>query len=331
MSSYHGNGTAAPNIALVKYWGKRDPDKNLPFTDTIAVVLDQGRTRVNVGEWSEDGVWWQFAGESKRLMGGLVEPYIRMLDFARSIHSVDQPLRVVVAPNLPPRIGFAGSAAVMAALAAALEEALDLDLDPRERSILARIGSGSAARSIPDGFVRWHAGKAVDGSDSYAESIFPPEHWEDLRLVLVPINRSAKDVPSTHAMLRCQETSPLFQAWIAQCRADLPPAMRALERRDIEALGGIVEGNARWMHAVALSADPPILYWTRDTVRVFEAMSALRRAGIGVWCTADAGPNPILITLEADLDRVEKMVSDVLPGVKPLVTRPGHGARPGTE
>jgi len=326
MAAIHGNGSAPPNIALVKYWGKRDPEKNLPLTDTVAVVLDQGRTRVNVGEWSEDGVWWQFAGQSQRISGGHAIPYIRVLDYARSIHGVDQPLRVVVAPSLPPRIGFAGSAAAMAALASALEDALELDLDLWERSVLARLGSGSAARSVPDGFVRWYAGEATDGVDSYSECVFPPEHWEELRLVLVPIDRSTKEVPSTRAMLRCQQTSPLFQGWLDRCHADIQPALDALAGRDIEALGDIVEGNARWMHATALAADPPILYWTRDTIRIFEAMSALRRAGTGVWCTVDAGPNPVLLTLDGDLDRVGKVIRDVVPGIEPIVARPGLGA-----
>jgi len=326
MSAIHGNGSATPNIALVKYWGKRDPERNLPFTDTVAVVLDQGRTRVNVGEWSEDSVWWQFAGQSRRLTGGHAIPYVRMLDHARSVRGVDRSIRIVVAPSLPPRIGFAGSAAAMAALAAALEDAFELDLDLWERSTLARIGSGSAARSIPDGFTRWYAGNADDGQDSYAESAFPPEHWEELRLVLVPIERSAKEIPSTRAMLRCQQTSPLFPGWLDRCRADLQPVLVALADRDIEALGTIAEGNARWMHAVALAADPPILYWVRDTIRVFEAATALRKAGTGVWCTVDAGPNPILLTLDSHLEHVGRVIRDVLPGVEPVIARPGLGA-----
>ncbi len=330
MTSIHGNGSATPNIALVKYWGKRDPDRNLPFTDTFAVVLDQGRTRVNVGEWAEDGVWWQFAGQSRRLSGNLASPYIRMMDYARAIHGVDQTLRVVVAPSLPPRVGFAGSAAAMAALAGALEEAFSLDLDLWERSVLARIGSGSAARSIPDGFVRWYAGDAPDGMDSYAECVFPPEHWPELRLILVPVDRKVKDGSSTRAMIRCQDTSSLFQGWLERCREDLSPILDAVARRDIEVLGATAENNARCMHAVALSASPPILYWTRDTIRIFEAMSALRHAGTGVWCTADAGPNPILLTLEDDVEHVTKVVQDVLPGVAPIVARPGLGAVSGT-
>ncbi|MFH1532795.1 MAG: diphosphomevalonate decarboxylase [Pseudomonadota bacterium] len=326
MATIHGNGSAPPNIALVKYWGKRDPDRNLPFTDTFAVVLDQGRTRVNVGEWAEDGIWWQFGGQSRRLSSSLSSPYIRMLDYVRAIHGVDRPLRVVVAPSLPPRIGFAGSAAAMAALASALEDAFGLDLDLWERSALARIGSGSAARSIPDGFVRWYAGDAPDGGDSYAECAFPPEHWEELRLILVPADPTSKDVPSTRAMLRCQETSPLFRGWLSQCREDLPPVLAAVALRDIEALGRVAESNARLMHAVALTADPPILYWSRDTIRIFEAMAALRQGGTGVWCTVDAGPNPILITLDGDVERVTQVVRDVLPGVEPIVARPGLGA-----
>ncbi len=329
MSGIQGNGSATPNIALVKYWGKRDADKNLPFTDTIAVVLDQGRTRVNLGEWDEDGVWWQFAGRSKRLNANLASPYIRMLDYARAIRGVDKPLRVVVAPSLPPRVGFAGSAAAMAALAAALEDAFSLDLDLWERSVLARIGSGSAARSIPDGFVRWYAGDSADGMDSYAECVFPPEHWDDLRLILVPLDKSSKDVPSTRAMLRCQETSPLFQGWLDRCREDLPPVMDAIAQRDLGALGRVMEGNARWMHAVALTAAPPILYWTRDTIRIFEAMTALRHGGTEVWCTVDAGPNPILVTLEKSVEQVTRVVREVAPGVEPIVAKPGLGAVPG--
>lgn len=330
MESLHGNGSATPNIALIKYWGKRNPDMNLPFTDSVGVVLDQGRTRVNVAEWSRDEIWWQVAGKMKRLTGGLTSPYIRMLDHARAVRGLDRPLRVVVVPSLPPRVGFAGSAAAMAGLAAALEDAFQLDLDLWERSVLARIGSGSAARSVPDGFVRWYAGDDPGGMDSYAECVFPPEHWEELRLILVPVDKRIKEVPSTRAMLRCQTTSPLFEAWLDRCRTDLPLVLDALGREDLDALGPVVEANARCMHAVALAADPPILYWTLDTIRVFEAVNALRLGGVGVWATVDAGPNPVLLTLEEDVERVDKVIRDVLPAAEPIVARPGLGAVSGT-
>ncbi|MBM4370842.1 MAG: diphosphomevalonate decarboxylase [Deltaproteobacteria bacterium] len=329
MRALRGSGSAPPNIAFLKYWGKRDPDRNLPFTDTVAVVLDRGRTRVTVTEAGQDEVWWELDGALRKLEGGLVSPYVRMMDHVRAAGSRSVALRVEIRPSLPPRAGFAGSAAAMAALAVALEDAFGLELDPWERSALARIGSGSAARSVPDGFVRWHAGSDPGGLDSYAETLHPPEHWAELRVILVPADTRAKDVPSTRAMLRTQETSPLFEAWLERCRGDLPRILDALLRRSLPALGPVVEGNARFMHATALAADPPILFWTRDTIRVLEAAAALRGAGVPVWSTVDAGPNPCLLTLEDHRERVVQVVRDVLPGVEPVVAGPGLGAAPG--
>src|SRR5205814_242662 len=140
-----------------------------------------------------------------------------------------------------------------------------------ELSALARIGSGSASRSVPGGWAVWE--------DESARQVFPPSHW-DLRFCIAVCSSGPKQVGSRDGMRATRETSPYHAAWIAQCRRDLPEALRLLAARDLSGLGALAERNALRMHADALAADPPLLYWQPPTVACLHATAA--RSGRGL-------------------------------------------------
>jgi diphosphomevalonate decarboxylase len=128
-------------------------------------------------------------------------------------------------------------------------------------------------------------------------------------------------------MRATRETSPYHAAWIAQCRRDLPEALRLLAARDLSGLGALAERNALRMHADALAADPPLLYWQPPTVACLHALGELRAGGIGAWATIDAGPHVVAICASRDADRVGTRLRAIPGVVDVLLCAPAGGAR----
>jgi diphosphomevalonate decarboxylase len=211
--------------------------------------------------------------------------------------------------NLPIAAGLASSAAGFAALVLALDDLYGWQLEGRSLSVLARLGSGSASRSVHDGFVQWHAGAAKDGMDSYAEQI--PIKWSQLRLGLLLLSSDEKSIPSRPAMKRTAETSSLYAAWPAKVNKDLGLLFNAISYKDFTLLGQTAESNALAMHATMVTAWPPILYWQPGSVRVMHRIWALRQQGLPLYFTMDAGPNLKLLFLAEDTAAVKDAFPDV--------------------
>ncbi len=294
---------AHANIALVKYWGKRPgalPDLNLPAVGSLSMTLGELRTETEVGPSD--------AGDQFVLDGETITGPAR----SRSIQHLDRVWRAFGAPESRPRptlyirsrnhvptaAGLASSASGFAALTLAASAALTTCFDglsaPREvygpLSALARRGSGSAARSLWGGFVRLDRGTHDDGSDCRARPLFARDHW-DLELLVVHTAKGKKPVGSTDGMNRSRETSPYYAPWVDHSEADLDAAEAALGRRDLAALGDIVEHSCFKMHACMLATRPPILYWNGTTLEVIRALWEARARGLEGYATSDAGPH----------------------------------------
>jgi diphosphomevalonate decarboxylase len=313
------------NVALVKYWGKRDPALNLPATGSISLTLEGLSVEAEVafdgaGNLASDEV--TIDGEPAR--GAERERLVRFLDLVRAEAGRDDSARVVTRGRVPRGAGLASSAAAFAALALAGSRAAGLQLEPRALSALARRGSGSAARSIFGGFVEWHRGERADGSDSIAEPLLPPADW-DVRVVVAITHTGPKAVSSREGMTRAA-ASPLYPAWVAGAESDLAAARAAIRARDLEALGQLAEHSALKMHAVGLAARPPLLYWRGATVECVHRVWALRAEGTPVFVTIDAGPQVKVLCQPGDAPRVADALRAV-PGVERVVTcAPGGGA-----
>ncbi|HMP74295.1 MAG TPA: diphosphomevalonate decarboxylase [Kiritimatiellia bacterium] len=282
-----GEGYAPANIALCKYWGKRNGELNLPVTSSLSVSLGHLGTRTVVG-WSESGE------DEVVLNGGVVERetgfYQRLSKYLDLFRFVPEwRFRVVTENTVPTAAGLASSASGFAAMAKALDGWFGWGLETREVSILARLGSGSAARSVVTGFVEWHAGGREDGMDSFAEPL--EVSWPEFRIGWIKISTAAKSLSSREGMERTVKTSRLYEVWPEQVREDLVELKRGLGARDLEAVGRIAESNALTMHATSLGAWPPVLYWLPESVAAIHQVHGLRREGIPVFLTMDAGPN----------------------------------------
>jgi diphosphomevalonate decarboxylase len=323
-SEFHAASQAQPNIALIKYWGKRDAALNLPVVGSLSITLDSLWTRTEVrfvpGQ-ADDQVSLNGrsdAAEAKRVTAGL--------DLLRERAGVAWGALVDSRNNFPTAAGLASSASGFAALIHAGAHALKLPLSDAEMSMLARRCSGSAARSVFGGYVEWAHGERADGMDSVARPLLAADAWP-LRVAVAITSTAAKQVGSSEGMRRTAQTSPFQAAWIAGQEADLATARQAILVRDFEALAEISEHSCLKMHALAMAAQPGLLYWNGATVECMHRVRALRRQGVPVFFTVDAGPQLKAVCEPAAIEPVKAALREV-PGVLDVLdTGLGAGAR----
>ncbi len=321
----HARVRAHSNIALIKYWGKKDNILNIPAVGSISMTLSALWTETEI-EFSERFSEDRFSLNGKPATEQALRRVSEFLDFIRKRVGIRLKARIRSRNNFPTSAGLASSASGFAALAAAVNKALNLNLSDRELSILARQGSGSAARSIFGGFVEMHAGKASDGSDAFAEPIVPADYW-DVRLIVGITSGLAKKVSSTSGMNLSKETSPYYQAWLGAQQADLTAMRKAILERDFEKVGELSEWSCLKMHALALSSNPGILYWNGTTVEAMHAIREMRQQGIQVYFTIDAGPQIKVLCLPEDEAKVRQQLI-ALQGIHQVISNtPGPGVQ----
>ncbi|MBV0933171.1 diphosphomevalonate decarboxylase [Marinobacterium weihaiense] len=293
---------APSNIALCKYWGKRDRELNLPINASLSVSLDYlgSHTRLIPVDGQRDEVWLN--GQQLQPGARFSQKVSAFIDLFR--RDQDLYFRVETRNNIPTAAGLASSASGFAALTLALNDALALDLPPEQLSILARMGSGSACRSLFTGFVQWNMGLREDGMDSHGIPL--ARTWPGFCIGLVEIDAAEKATDSRSGMQRTVETAHLYQSWPLQAAADLSKLQQAIEARDFELLGQTAEQNALSMHATMIASWPPLLYWQPESVAAMQKVWQLRAEGMPVYFTMDAGPNLKLLFQREDRDALLK-------------------------
>lgn len=315
---------AGANFALVKYWGKRDAALNLPDVGSISITLDAlvSETRVTLDPSLESD---RFELDGINAARG-ADRVRALLDRFRQRAGRGQHARVESRNNFPTGAGLASSASGFAALVEAASAAYGLALTPAEKSELARIGSGSAARSIFGGFVEMARGERTDGSDAVARPLLAPADWP-LEVVIAVSDPGPKSVGSTEGMQRTADTSPFYRGWVDHQPADLAAARSAIDRRDFESLAEVAEASALTMHGLAMSARPGLLYFNGATVECLHRVRALRAAGLAVFFTVDAGPQVKAVCLPEAADAVADALAGVAGVRSVLRSALGDGAR----
>jgi diphosphomevalonate decarboxylase len=301
---------AHPNIALVKYWGKRDESFFLPVTGSLSMTLDIYPTTTTVR--LIDGPADVVVLNGCRAAGTAHARVERFLDLVRARARRAEHALVISTNTGPTGAGLASSASGFAALAAAASACYGLDEGARGLSRLARRGSGSACRSVFGGFVVWHAGDGFGEAgdlSSYAEQI--DGDALDPALVVAVVDTASKAVSSREAMRRTCATSPLYRSWAESSASDLHEMRKAIARRDLPAVGEIAERNALGMHATMLAAKPSIRYLSPGSVTILDRVLALRDDGVAAYATIDAGPNVTVLCARADAQRVDAALREV--------------------
>lgn len=327
---YQASTTAPVNIAVVKYWGKRDAKLNLPTNSSLSVTLSQADLRTHTTAScstsypAEDSLLLNGSPES--LTGARSQACLRELRSLRAqVEAKDSsapklsemPLRIVSENNFPTAAGLASSAAGFAALIRAIADLYELPNTPTELSKIARQGSGSACRSLFGGYVAWEMGSKTDGSDSMAVEVAPASHWPEMRALVLVASSEKKGVSSTSGMQTTVATSDLFHR---RAEVVVPKHMEmmkaAVKARDFETFGKVTMMDSNSFHATCLDTWPPIMYLNDASRAAMQTVTAINdKAGkiIAAW-TNDAGPNTVVYYEEKNTDAVLGVFKNLLSG-----------------
>lgn len=280
---------APSNIALSKYWGKRNAALNLPLNASLSISLGSWGTRTRIAPASADSL--RFNGRVLAPEDAAAQKIWRFVDL---FCGADRPALFIDTENsIPTAAGLASSASGFAALILALDQAFGCALPKETLSMLARFGSGSATRSLWHGFVRWDAGQKADGSDSLARPL--DVDFPSFRIAIVTVDSGPKAQSSTDGMTHTVKTSPLYPPWPARAEADCAAIEAALFSQDFKAVGRLAEANALAMHATMMAARPAVTYLKPQSWDILHSLWAARDAGLDAYATIDAGPNIKLI------------------------------------
>ena len=315
---------AHSNIALVKYWGKIRWQNNVPAVGYISLTLDQLSTKTSVA--LGDSVQ-----NNRLVLNGRParnEELQRVSDFMDVICKMaDNKMRwdIKSSNNFPTAAGMASSASAFASLALAATHAAGLDLSDSQLSALARIGSGSAARSLYGGFVEMPTG--ISASDDPAAFQLEDENFWPLRILVCVTSTTPKPISSRDAMALTEANSPYYSAWVKSSVGDLDQMRAAIRNRDLEAAGNIAEHSAMKLHALMMSTKPPLVYWNSGTMSVINEVHRMRKDGLKAYFTIDAGPQVKVICHEKESSIIAnrlRLLADVHAVIK---AAPGPAAR----
>nr|AFM77982.1 mevalonate diphosphate decarboxylase [Eleutherococcus senticosus] len=302
------------NIAVIKYWGKRDETLILPINDSISVTLDPDHlcttTTVAVSpSFEQDRMWLN--GMEISLLGGRFQSCLREIrSRARDLEDEKKGIKIKKMDweklhlhiasynNFPTAAGLASSAAGLACFVFALAKLMNLKEDNGQLSAIARRGSGSACRSLYGGFVKWIMGKEENGSDSIAIQLADEKHWDDLVIVIAVVSARQKETSSTIGMQDSCKTSMLIQH---RAKEVVPKRIiqmeNAIEKRDFPSFARLACADSNQFHAVCLDTSPPISYMNDTSYKIINCVEKWNRSEgtPQVAYTFDAGPNAVLI------------------------------------
>jgi diphosphomevalonate decarboxylase len=313
------------NIALTKYWGKRDEKLILPHNSSISITYDGYGTTTTVEfnkEYSKD----IFILDNKKYENEKeYDRVVNQLDLTRKLAKFKLKAKVISQNQVVTAAGMASSASGAAALSLASVTAAGLKLSQRNLSILARQGSGSATRSILGGFVKWEMGKKINGLDSFARQIANEQYWSEFRMIAVLVNNSQKKVKSRAGMAATIKTCPYYEVWKKTVIVDNRDIEKAIKAKDFSKIGEIAEHNCLKMHALMMTTKPALLYWTAETLSILHSVYLWREQGLETYFTIDAGANVNLICLKKDVDKIKNKLSKLLGINKVIELKVGKG------
>lgn len=293
--------TTTANIALIKYWGKRDELLMLPAKSSLSVGLSALTTTTKFETAELDKIV-----TTEHLQSNFEKKIMHFVNQLRRDYGIAQPIKITTHNHFPTAAGLASSASGFAALALGLNTLFNLKLSKQELSQRARLGSGSAARSIFGGFVVWHKGLRVDGSDCFAEQLFDANYWPTLRILVVVVDASVKKMSSRDGMRLTVATSPSFRTWCAESEQRINTMHQAIAARDLKQVGMLAEADWYGMYKAMRDTQPPLEYLSDSSWVVIKTVQHLRATGTPCYFTTDAGPNVKILCEEQDTEIIEQ-------------------------
>ena len=312
---------APSNIAFIKYWGKKDEVLRLPENGSISMNLSNLLTTTTVEfnpKLKEDSI--EINGIKEKNEGSRA---IKHLDLIRKIAKINIKAKVVTQNNFPTGTGLSSSASGFAALTLAGAKAAGLNLTEKELSILARQGSGSACRSIPDGFVEWLDGDTSD--TSYGVSIYPESYWDIVDVVAV-VSKDKKEVSTTEGQ-KSAGTSPFFSTRLTKINERIKLIKKHMKEKNFQKFGELIEAEALELHAIMLTSSPSLIYWLPGTLKVMHAVKRWRQEGLEVYFTMNTGQDIHLICQRKNVKKLVGKTNEVSDVQNTIINYPSKGAR----
>ena len=316
------------NIALIKYWGKYGTQ--LPQNPSLSFTLQQAYSETTIiykpkdDEIEQNSARFTLDGQTKPNFAARINAYLVSL---RSIFPfIDQlTLEVKSSNSFPHSVGIASSASGMSALAlclCALEHELFGTLQSDEAfrqkaSYIARLGSGSACRSIYGKHVLWGKTGLVSGAtNEYAIPIKDGIHpiFESYRDAILIVDRAEKKVSSSvgHGLM---EQHPFAKVRYEEARRNLHKILEAMRSGNLEDFGRICESEALQLHALMMCSNPSYILMHPNTLKIINLIREFRHSTqLPVYFTIDAGPNIHMLYPSSCKDETENFINDVLVG-----------------
>jgi diphosphomevalonate decarboxylase len=306
----------SPNIALIKYWGKRDTIKNLPAVDSISITLDNLWTEMNVMFSSDLTNDELFINEKKQ------NNISRVKNCIDSIYGKQRDcVSIVSRCNFPISAGLASSSSSFSALVVAINTLMKKKWNTQILANQAGLASGSAARSILGGIVELNN----EPEKIRITQLLSPNDWP-LRVVIAITDKKEKPISSSKAMKLSADTSPFYSSWIEDQNDDIKEANSFISKKDFEGLAAISEHNCMKMHSIMWTTRPSIVYWNATTIDCMQAIRDLQRNGESVFFTIDAGPQIKAICLPENEEKIANKLNEIK-GVQAIM-KSGLGSGP---
>jgi phosphomevalonate decarboxylase len=302
---------AHPIQGLLKYHGLADPERNVPYHDSISLCTAPSRTTTTV-EFGHDEDSVRLDGEPLDSEG--VERVTTVLGIVRDRAGLDSGARVETTNTFASNVGLGASASAYAALALAATDAAGLDPSTAELSALARRGATSAARSVVGRFA--HLRTSYDDADCTAERI-PDAFEEEIRIVVghVPrfkrTARAHRETPESH----------MFTGRLAHVQDAIVQFRDAIRNGDFERTFRLAEHDSLSLAATTMTGPDGWVYWQPDTLRLLDTARELRDEDVPVYFSCDTGATAYLNTTAEHVETVEERVADL--GIETDVWRVG--------
>ncbi len=311
---------APSNIAFIKYWGRKDEILRLPENGSVSMNLSDlvTTTTVEFGDFENDYI--EINGNVEELEGSRA---VKHLNRIRDLAKIDLKAKVIASNNFPTGTGLSSSASGFAALTVAGAKAAGLDLSEKELSILARQGSGSACRSIPDGIVEWRDGETSE--ESFAESIFPADHF-DISDVIAVVSTEKKFLATSEGQ-KSARSGIFFQKRIENIPAKINSIKELIRDKEFTRFGELIEAEALEFHSILFTSTPPLIYWTPQTLEVMKFVQNLRRDGLECYFTINTGQDVHVICQKSDSEMVSRKLGELDFVIKTIVNNPSQGAK----
>ncbi len=314
---------AHSNTALIKYWGKRDEELIIPMNNSISFTTEALTTTTTV-EFSEELTKDNFILNGTEQTGKPLKRVVDHLAIIREISQTNVKAKVYSENNFPTAAGLASSASGFAALTSAATNAAGLKLDKKELSMISRRGSGSSCRSFYGGYVEWIANN--EQNESYAIQL-ADENWFDIRDIVVVLKTPERKMSTRDAMKLSIKTSPFFKSRLDTLDTNLAKIRLAIKERDFNSLGSVAEMDCLSMHSVAITSNPPQIFWTPDTVKVMHFVENLREEKIDAYYTIDTGANLHILTIPKFEHEIVKQLEEKILPEKIISSKPGPGVK----